>query len=347
MKNRKDINIPIVAPFMEPCEKDLPITRGENLMRAFRHEKPLWMPSLYDSTQWLMPPAYNDVPMWSDPETGISKDWFGASWEYSEVQKGSTPLGDFMEDIYEWEEKIEWPDLDKVAWDQTAPGFKRDPDKALSARLGAGNFERLHSLEGFEQALCDMVGEPEECKRFFDRVGEYKIECARHLQETWHYDYLTHNDDWSHAKAQFFSLETFEETLLDSAVAIADAVHAMGCRYMVHCCGKMDVFVPYIVNDIHADVIEIQNMCDIKSMLDQYSAELTPVFGLDQLFMYDPDTTAEQAREYARYIVDNYGAQTCEGSGVIVRMHGMFPESYYAFQDELFHYSMEKYRGLS
>lgn len=345
---KKSVDIPVMATYMPPLEMDLPISRRENLMRAIRHEKPLWMPSLYDSTQWLTPPAFCDLPTRRIRVSGAeSVDWFGTHYIYEESQLSSTPVAGVLQEVSEWEEKVRWPDLDAVEWDVAPEGFQRNEELALATRLGSGNFERLHSFEGFEQALCDILIEPEECKRLFDRMGEYKIACAEHLQKAWHFDYIAHNDDWSHARAPFFSLDTFKETLLDSAIAIADAVHALGSRYMIHCCGKMDVFVPYIVNDIHADVIEIQNICDIRAMLDKYSRDLTPMYALDQPFMYDPDTTAEQARKYARTVVDTYGAHTCEGAGVIVRMHGNNPESYYAFQEELIRYSMEKYRGLS
>ncbi len=338
--------IPVIAPYMPPTERDFPVTQKENLMLAFDHEKPYWMPSIHDATQWVFPPAFQDIPEAPDHQTTDSVDWFGTVYKYEAAQSGSTPMPGVFEEVTEWEEKVKWPDLDKVDWARGLDTFVRDESKALSTRLGNGIFERLHAFESFEQSLIDVLDEQEECKRFFDKMGQYKIDCARYMQKYWHFDYMTHNDDWANAKAQFFSLEVFEKTLLDSAIAVADAIHEMGCRYMVHCCGKMDVFVPYLVNDIHADVLEIQTIVDIRGILDQYAAKVTPVYCLDPYIMYDPDTTEEQAREYARWIVDNYGAHTCGGAGVIVRMAGNKKESYYAFEDELYNYSTEKYKAF-
>ena len=62
--------------------------------------------------------------------------------------------------------------------------------------------------------------------------------------------------------------------------------------------------------------------------------------------MYDPETTEQEARAYAREVVDKYGAHTCEGAGVVLRMHGDQPQSYYPFLDELYNYSLEKYASL-
>lgn len=337
---RKDISIPVMPPKMAGVERDYPISKRENLLRAFDHEKPLWMPALYESTQWVFPSAFNDMPL---DQTRDGEDWFGTKYKYAPAQCGCTPEPGVLTEIGEWREKVKWPDLDALDWAADLPGFRRDPGLALATRLGNGNFERLHMFEGFEQCLCDLLLEPEECKAFFDRLSEYKIDLFRHMHAVYSFDYVCNNDDWANAKSQFFSNDTFEETLLDSAVALARAVHAAGCRYMVHCCGKMESFLPYLVNDIHADLLEIQNINDVRAILDNYGNKITPMIVPDPYIMYDPDTTAEQARAHARSLVDRYGAHTCAGSGAVVRLIGAFPESYYAFEDEIYQYSREKY----
>lgn len=335
--------IPVMPPYMEPRKRDFPITPRENLMRAFRHEKPMWMPAIYQATQWEFPSCYNDLPQ---DFTKDGEDWFGTKYKFEAAQAGHTPIPGLFDEIEEWHEKVKWPDQNALDWAADLPNFKRDESLALATRLGNGNFERLHMSEGFEQALCDILLEQEECKAFFDRLGEYKIETFHHINDVYHLDFACHNDDWSNAKSQFFSNEVFENTLLDSAVAIADAIHAAGCGYMLHCCGKMEAFLPYIVNDIHADVLEIQTINDIRMILDRYGAKTSPIFHPDVYIMYNPATTAEQAREYARSIVDKYGAHTCEGAGALIHLVGNQPESYYAFADEIYNYSLEKYKNL-
>lgn len=338
-----NISIPVMPPYMKPAEHDYPISPRENMLRAFRHEKPLWMPAITTDVQWVFPRVYEDVP----PDfTKDGYDWFGTFYKYMEEQAGCTPEAGLFSEIGEWREKMIYPDLSKVNWKSDLEGFTRQQNKALGVRLGNGNFERLHFCEGFEQALCDILLEPEECKAFFDRNGDYKVEVFKYLHETFNLDFACHNDDWANAKSNFFSTDTFEATLLDSAVQIADAVHAAGCGYMVHCCGMMENFLPYLVNDIHADVLEIQILNDIRMILDKYGAKTTPIYPPDVQLMYNPATTAEQAREYARYIVDNFGAHTCDGSGCIIKLVGNIPESYYAFEDEIYNYSLEKYQNL-
>ena len=338
-----NIKIPVLPPYMEPVSRDFPITPRENLMRVFHHEKPMWMPAMHQATQWVQPRAYRDIPPDFDRD-GV--DWFGTEYKYEEAQAGTTPIPGLFDEIGEWREKLIYPDMDKVDWASDLKGFTRDGKRALGVRLGNGNFERLHFCEGFEQALCDILLEQEECKAFFDRQGEYKIEAFKHLNETFNLDFACHNDDWANAKSQFFSTEVFKNTLLDSAVAIADAVHGAGCGYMLHCCGMMEAFLPYIVNDIKADLLEIQTLNDLRMILDEYGDRTSPIFSPDPYIMYDPKTTPEEARAYARSIVDQYGAHTCKGSGAVIKLIGNIPETYYAFADEIYNYSMKCYRDL-
>ncbi len=338
-----DFVIPVMPPFMTPVERDYPITPRENLMRVFHHEKPMWMPAMNYSVQWAFPRAYQDMPPDMDRD-GV--DWFGTKYKYEAIQEGPTPVPGLFDEVGEWEEKLIFPDMDKVDWASDLKDFHRMDQLALGVRLGNGNFERLHMSEGFEQALCDVLLEQEECKRLFDRLGQYKIEAFHHLNDTFHLDFACHNDDWANARSQFFSLDVYENELLDSAVAIADAVHEAGCGYMLHCCGKMEVFLPYIVNDIKADLLEIQTINDQRMILDKYGDKTSPIFSADPYIMYNPKTTPEEAREYARSIVDKYGAHTCKGSGAVILLAGNIPETFYAFEDEIYNYSLKIYKDL-
>lgn len=344
---KKDIKVPLMSPPMPAKERALPISQRENIRLAFAHKKPKWMPIICDATQWTFPPSEHDSAGGPTGQCSDGYDWFGTFYKYEAAQCGTTPMPGMFDEIDEWEEKVKWPDLEAVDWTEGFKDFVRDPGRALATRFGTSGFERLIAFEGFEQCLCDILTEPEECAAFFKRHAKYRADCIRHLQEVWHFDYIINHDDWANARSQFFSLKTFEETLLEPAASIAEAAHAAGTFYMAHCCGKMDAFVPYFTDVIHADALEIQSINDIRAMLDSCGSKLTPMFTVDPYFMYDPDTTPEQARAYAREIVDKYGAHTCDGSGVILHMHGDIPESYYAFTDEIYNYSGDKYASLS
>lgn len=336
--------VPVIHPVLPPAQRAYPISPRENLLRALAHEKPLWMPVVNDAIEWVFPAGLNDLP--ADRYGDGERDWFGTEYRYAPAQGGGTPCSTLFGEIGEWRTTVRWPDPGSVDWREGAAGFRRDPDRVLGLRLCNGGFERLHMLEGFEQALCDLLIEPEECGAFFERMCEYQTALFCRMHEAYAFDIVFRNDDWASARAQFFSCKTFEETLLRPAAETAEAVHAAGCRYVAHCCGKMEAFLPYLVRDIGADGVEIQGINDIRGLLDRFGASLTPIFPLDAEIMYDPNTTPAWAREYAREIVDRFGAHTCDGAGAAVRLVGADPAVYYAFEDELYRYSSDRYAGL-
>ena len=47
--------IPIMPPAYAPVERETPITPRENLMRAFNHQKPMWMNILIIDTKNYIP----------------------------------------------------------------------------------------------------------------------------------------------------------------------------------------------------------------------------------------------------------------------------------------------------
>lgn len=340
-----DFTIPVQPPPMAKAQHDYPISERENLLRAFNHEKPMYMPCLYQSTQFVIPSAYANG---TQNRSRDCVDWFGTHYKHEPLQEGVTPIPPFvLEEVGQWRERIAWPKLETLDWASDLATFVREPNLALACRcFGNGTFEQLHFLEGFEQCLVDMVLETEECAAFFDRLTDFKIQMFKLQNDVYHYDYACHNDDWSNAKSQFFSCGVFEQTLLEPTIRLADAIHEAGCKYMFHTCGRMEAWLPYIVNDIKADLIEIQSINDTKYILDTYGDKLTVEYCPDFYIMYNPATTAEQAREYARSIVDRFGAHKNKGSGIAVRLIGDIPESYYAFEDELYNYSLKLYSNL-
>lgn len=335
-----DFTIPVMPPRMAPPKHDYPISPKENMLRVCRHEKPMYMPTNTFGIQWPMIRTFNDLPM--DVLEDMT-DWFGIQYKYEEVQQSPTSVSTLWDEIGDWKEKLIYPDLDKVDFTPDLKKFNRDPGMMTGARLGVGIFERLHFCEGFENALCDIMEEPEECHDFFSSLSDYKIDVFKRLNDLFHFDIVCHNDDWSNARAPFFSVDTFENTLREPSVRLAEAVHKEGVYYMVHCCGMMEVWLPYIVNEIKAEVLEIQTINDFRMILDKYSDRTAPIYAPDPYIMYNPRLKPEEARQYARDIVDQYGAQTCDGPGVITKLIGRDPEVYYAFEEELFHYSLEKY----
>ena len=335
-------NIPLMSSVWPDAELDTPITPRENLMRAFNHEKPVWMPDLYKDTQIVMSHMSRDM---APSKLAAGVDWFGTEYIFSESAGINMPHGGVFDEVTEWRDKVHWPDMSTVDWARDADGFVRDETKALGMRMSNGIFERLHAFEGFEQALIDIYEEPEECRDFFEHIADYRIELFNHHRDVFPLDYIIAADDYGTALAPFFSPEWYEKTLLEPTKRFVDAVHARGTKFLAHCCGKVEVFVPYFADVLKVDGIEIQMINNMPEITKKYSDRLLVEIHCDPEIIYDDEVNDDQIISHAHGIVDTYGAHVCPGSGATVNIQSSYEHTYRLLKNEIYHYSLEKYRG--
>jgi hypothetical protein len=343
MADKKTVFVPVMPKPWPLPKRDYPISPRENLMLALNHKKPVWMPNFYGSSQIFLSSIARDSPIEREQD---ATDWFGVEYKYSAAQGSNTPQGNVLKDITEWEKKVRWQDLGVFDWEADAKRLQRDESLALGMRMSNGPFERLHMMEGFEQALIDILTEPEAVHDFLMRLVDFKIELFNRIRDHVPLDYIVSGDDWGTMRAPFFSTKTFEQTILEPTVRFVEAVHARGTKFVAHCCGVIDPFVPYMVEEIGVDVLEIQKLNDIPGILKKYGDRVTVEYGTDPQLMHDPDTTAEQVRQHARDIVDQFGAHAVPGSGVIMSMSSSFEHLFYPMEEEFYAYSKKLYASL-
>ena len=338
-----NFDIPTMPMTYPDIPKDYPISQRENLMRALNHEKPLYMPILETASQFSPMYGYGDIPptLFAD-----GTDWFGVFYKFTEAQGTSTPMPGMFAEVGEWREKVKWPDFETWDWEKGKDEFFRDENLALFMQFGYGTFEKLHTFEGFEQAFMDLLLEPEECRAFFDRMVDHKIEVFKRMDAVYNYDYVIYNDDWCSARGPFFSMEVFENTILEPTIRHIKAFKDAGKKVIFHTCGLMNNFAPYFAERIKPDGIQIQHINNIDYLIKAYGDKLSINFYPDEYILYNPVTTPDDAREYARELVDKYGAHVNPGSGLIAHAWALREEVYHAFTDEIFTYSLEKYKGL-
>lgn len=343
MAAEKHISIPVMPKQWPLHPRVYPISPRDNLMRALNHKKPVWMPNLYGSSQVYQSSIACDSPI---ERTQDAVDWFGVEYKYSEAQGSNTPKGNVLKDVTEWEERVHWEDLGQYDWEADAKRLQRDESLALYMRMSNGPFERLHAMEGFEQALVDLILEPEAVHAFMMRLVDFKIELFNKIRDHVPLDYIVAGDDWGTMRAPFFSIETFKKTILEPTARFVEAVHTRGTKFIHHCCGVIDCFVPYMVEEIGVDGLEIQNINDISGILKKYGDRVTVEYHTNPQLCYDPETTEEQIRFYAKAIVDTYGAHVVPGSGVVMNMGSGFEQLFYPMEETFYEYSRRMYAGL-
>ncbi|MDR3364666.1 MAG: hypothetical protein LBS91_06965 [Clostridiales Family XIII bacterium] len=344
MGNISDIQIPAMPESFPKIRRDYPISERENFLRMLRHEKPLWMPNFEESLQMGPAGPNEDQPT---PPRHDHTDWFGVYRKYSEAQDSCTPVGAVIDTVDDWKGKVIFPDLKGLDWTAGAADFARDENRALVTRMNGGIFQRLHALLGFENALVDMITKPAETREFLEALADFEIEVFLRMNEVHHYDVVIYHDDWGTARAPFFSTDLFKETLLPPTRRFFKAVREAGAIPFSHNCGLVEDLIPFLVDDIGVDGVEIQSINDIGGIVKNYGDRLTVEFTRpDDYFFYDPKTTEKQIREKAREYVDRYGAHANPGAGAIVTIYAPSREVYDAFYGEVYQYSREQYRGL-
>ena len=338
-------SIPNAAkPFALP-ERNYPITMRENLMLALGHKIPMWIPNLYGAGQLFYSSVANDSPINKQAD---AVDWFGVEYKYSEAQGSNTPMGNVLTEINGWEKKLHWEDMTQYDWESDAKSIVRDESKALYMRMSNGFFERLHMLEGFEQALMDVLLEPEAVYDFMMRYCDFKIELFNHMRKYLDFDFIIAADDWGTARAPFFSVETLEKTVLGPTKKFVQAVQSTGTKFIQHCCGVINPFIPYLVDEIGVDGLEIQtDLNDLTWILDNFGNRVTVEFSGKSRILSSPTATEAEVRAYAREVVDAHGAGAVPGSGIVVNAMAAREDIFRIYEEELYEYSLKKYAGLS
>ena len=331
-----------------PVKRDYPITPRENLMLAMNHKKPLWMPNLGVSAQLFGSKIANDSPP-AHMRMVDTTDWFGVNYKYSKEYGSNTPQGNVMDCVTEWKEKVIWPDLDQFDWETEAKEFLKDRDESLALymRMSNGLFERLHMIEGFDSALTDILLEPETVQEYLFAVADFKIDLFNHMRDHLELDYIVCADDWGTMRAPFFSTDTFEKTILEPTKRFVSGVHARGTKFVAHCCGVIEPFVPYMVEEIGFDVLEIQtNLNDIDAIFAKYGDRVTIECAPSRTMLQNQSITTDEARAAVREMVDAYGAHNVPGPGALAMIFNPTEEIYYALEEEIYEYSKKCYEGL-
>lgn len=129
----------------------------ENAMIAIRHGKPGWVPNYFTACRYFLHPAVRE--RYDSPGTG--NDWFGVSWTFEPLAGAPTPSPGMkrLTDITKWRGANLFPDFETIDWEaavnqEMLANIRKDILVCLLFPFGI--FERMHTLMGFEDTLCNM-----------------------------------------------------------------------------------------------------------------------------------------------------------------------------------------------
>lgn len=120
--------------------------------------------------------------------------------------------------------------------------------------LGWGLFERTWTIRGFENALTDVIAEPDFYEELLDRLTELYLAFVEYTVDL-PVDGILFGDDWGDQRGIILGPERWRRFLKPRWARIYEAVHSAGKITMSHSCGSVADIMPDII-EIGLDVLE-------------------------------------------------------------------------------------------
>ena len=121
-----------------------------------------------------------------------------------------------------------------------------DPELFRVAALGFSLFERVWTLMGFENALCNMCAEPELVHELFDRVCERNLKILDIVLQYDGFDAVYFGDDWGQQQGLIMGRPHWETFIRPRLQRLYDRVHAAGKLVAQHSCGDIRSIMPLL-----------------------------------------------------------------------------------------------------
>ncbi|MCI8993337.1 MAG: hypothetical protein HFG80_11565 [Eubacterium sp.] len=285
------------------------LTEKENALRAIlRTDDPEWVPILDDCIDVVIP-----GPMMEYAPFGTSgKDWFGCDWLWDEFSFSHGPnlrVPPVLEDICEWRDVVQFPDLDSIDWEAAA---KKDLErcdrehKLVRLFCTIGPFERAGILLGMENAFVAMVEEPEEYKALIDAIGDYKVKLMHKMIAAYQPDEVFFHDDLGGATGPMISLDMYRKFIKPAHKRIADVIRSYGVIYTYHSCGNMEQFIDDIIENGAQMINPLQPVNNWEEIVKKCAGKVSFDVGAEFRANY-LETTKEEVIEDCRKVIDTFG----------------------------------------
>ena len=295
----------------------------------------------YPNDMYSVSPRYPDF--WDEPDNAIP----GYSWMHGPQPEGF--------DSHAHDANIAIPDmatLDAVleAWpDANIPQMYEGCAESLAANANGRYtvagwafcfYERMWSLRGMENILCDFYEHPKAMHRLMDALCDFHETVIRRAGEEIKVDAISTTDDIGMQTGPMFSPAIFKEFFKPRYKRLIDAAHDHNMHFWLHTCGDVRLFMDDFL-EIGLDVIHpIQKYTmNEPEIAERFGGKIAFWAGMDVQQVL-PWGTPEEVREEVRFMIDTYDRP--DGGCLITAGNGITPdnpiENLRAFFDETYHY---------
>ncbi|MDR0819469.1 MAG: uroporphyrinogen decarboxylase (URO-D) [Oscillospiraceae bacterium] len=232
------------------------------------------------------------------------------------VDPGIIPMVDddnkVIKDITKWRDYVKFPEIPKdldwsAAQKHTAEAHAKG--ELVMVPSFRGPFERLHSLETFEDVLVDMYEEPEAVNEFFEAYTDWKIEVFKQIIDNIDLDIMHCHDDLGSLTGLFFSVDKFRELLLPHYKRMYDYVHSRGILVQHHCDCYIEPFAldfAEIGVEMWQGALPTNDIVKLQKEMDKRGLNMLLMGGIDQTIVDRDDITDDEIRAEIHRCIDTY-----------------------------------------
>ena len=193
-----------------------------------------------------------------------------------------------------------------------------DSEQYILSTLPFAVFSPLRDARLMNNALMDIILEPENISKFLDKVTDFTVSVIKRAAKNGA-DGAIIFDDLGMQHALFFSPDMFKEIFKPYYKKLADELHKNGMDFFLHSCGKVTDLIPDFI-EIGVDVFQFDQpeLHGVELLAEKYGRKATFYSPVDaQMIM--PTGDRRIIEEGARRMVDAF---TAVGGGLIAMDYG-------------------------
>jgi len=188
-------------------------------------------------------------------------------------------------------------------------------------------FEMYWRLRGMEEAILDMVTDPDLADEMLRRCAGFSIELAQAACDQFALDWLWTGDDVASQLSMLMSPQTWRLLIKPHLARVAGVGKRKGLWVAYHCCGALRPIIPDLI-EIGIDVLNpVQCTCPGMDPLDlkaEFGKQISFMGGVDTQGVLPCGTVREVRRATARLIE----GMTRDGGGyILAASHTIPPET--------------------
>ncbi len=280
-----------------------------------RDEYELYRKLGVDKIAWVFP-GYRTEKF--DPNIGTGTDPWGVplrmvkSGQATYMEYGEPPLGE-MQDPAEVEDYPLWPVVEDFHYAAAKTTASRAREFGF-ATIGPwiSHFEIYCHLRGMENALMDVLAEPEFLNAALDRIDAIQTAMLdRFLTDLGNLiDIVFISDDMGTQESLLISTEAWSEHLKPRLARWCDLIHKHGKKVLFHTDGAARPFVPFLI-ECGVDILNpIQHICpgmERTALKRDFGNHLIFHGGVENQHVI-PHGTPEDVRHEVRTCLETLGA---------------------------------------